>query len=287
METGNLSIVIHPRTHKVSTVTSRLPSVFVKDENFINKGAIFQTISGIRKHKEVKVEVEVGAYSDQGFIRNTDKQQNSNRAHSKGFYAFGKKTGFHVLHSIPKGPYFRQGETFDDPSEWWKYSSIGTPHSKGQTLFCISMSKSSIKKLLKIVGTNVTVSPYYCDKQQCEIDVASPSKSRAIGVRDTIHTLGGVQVRAVYHGMPDDFEDDNGQKRKFELDAYLAIMTRHNGNAYFASQSWVRASKDDRYPSYCAKNVLYLLGLMQGRWRFIQTLFISHMNNTKTQRKHH
>ncbi|KAK0429326.1 hypothetical protein QR680_011320 [Steinernema hermaphroditum] len=231
-----------------ATVTSAHPEKFVGEGNFVADGAVVQTIKGISKHRDVRVE----AYSDQPPSSvGGKKSATSIVAHSKGFFALGKDTGFHVLHSLPWGPFFSQSEKFTDPKDWFRQSSTKGVHSNGQMFLCTSHKAKSLRALVKIINS-AQVHRYFCNKQQCLIDPDMRMKNDQANIEDYLQSLGEVRLRIFYHGRPGVAVLDNGETQQREFDVFLRTLARHNGDAFFAWQSWTHTDPKGGQESYCA-----------------------------------
>ncbi|KAK0405929.1 hypothetical protein QR680_018269 [Steinernema hermaphroditum] len=240
--------VKHAKAPSAATITSANPGNFVDEENFIEAGAVVQTILGISAHKDANVE----AYSDQPpSDRKGRKVGNSNCAHAKGLYAANDKTGFHMLHNLPWGPYFTKIEKFSDPKHWFRDSSTTGGQAKGQLFLCTSLGAASMDAMVEVLN-DAQVKPYYC-KGNCRVQ---PDMSRTFqepGIKDSLLSLGRTQLRVLYHGKPGMYTDNKGETHQKEFDTYLGVISRHNGDVYFAAQSWTKTDRAGGQPSYCAR----------------------------------
>ncbi|KAK0405936.1 hypothetical protein QR680_018272 [Steinernema hermaphroditum] len=236
--------VKHARKESSATITSANPSKFVEEENFVAGGAVIETIRSIAQHKDVRVE----AYSDQPPGSST---AHSKCAHAKGLTAQNKETGFHLLHSMPRGPKFSKHETFRNPENWFSESTTDGSSANGQMFLCASFSSASLDNLVNILNT-AQVKPYFCNGN-CRLEVDSKKKYAQAKVREVLLSLGGVKFRVLYNGIPEKAIVEGPKKIQREFDLYMNVIARHNGNAYFAWKSWTHTDRSGGQESYCAE----------------------------------
>ncbi|KAK0427676.1 hypothetical protein QR680_010360 [Steinernema hermaphroditum] len=176
-----------------------------------------------------------------------DQSASSSYAHVKGYMGWNatKRTGFHVLHTHPRFPDFKEKEFFASAS-----------NAMGQMYFCTTHSMLNLRKLCQMV-LNTKPYVYHGETSWCDFpsDVIATARSQTTAERRQpqaykISTLDGKELTVQYHDQPDMIRNKKGD---LERDLYDHILHYLNGDEekFFLAHSWTSSPAATRQPTFC------------------------------------